>query len=83
MRKIFGIISEGICNFGDPDISGNVRLNVIDDIQIDLLAICRILPGGAAQKQFSEQQVEAIIAALQKQGVVTINGTKVSYSLPE
>ena len=34
------------------------------------------------QKQLSGQQVEAIIATLQKQGMVTINGTKVSYSLP-
>ena len=35
------------------------------------------------QKQLSEHQVEAIISSLQKQGVLTINGTKVSYSLPD
>ena len=35
------------------------------------------------QKQLSDQQVEAIITALQKQGVLSINGTKVGYSLPD
>ncbi len=35
------------------------------------------------QKQLSEQQVKAIITALTKQGVLDINGTKVSYSLPD
>ncbi len=35
------------------------------------------------QKQLSEQQVEAIITALKKQGVLDISGTKVSYSLPD
>ena len=34
------------------------------------------------QKQLSDQQVEAIITVLQKQGVLSINGTKVSYFLP-
>ena len=35
------------------------------------------------QKQLSEQQVESIITALKKQGVLDISGTKVSYSLPD
>lgn len=35
------------------------------------------------QKQLSDQQVEVIIATLEKQKVLTINGTKVSYSLPD
>lgn len=34
------------------------------------------------QKQISEQEVAALMTALQKQGVVTVNDTKVSYSLP-
>lgn len=39
--------------------------------------------GSMFQKQLSEQQVEAIITALKKQGVLDISGTKVSYSLPD
>lgn len=35
------------------------------------------------QKQLSEQQVDAIVATLEQQGVLSINGTKVSYSLPD
>jgi len=38
---------------------------------------------GIFQKQISDQEVASLIAALQKQGVVTVNATKVSYSLPE
>lgn len=38
---------------------------------------------GIFQKQISDQEVALLIAALQKQGVVTVNATKVSYSLPE
>lgn len=38
---------------------------------------------GIFQKQISDHEVASLIAALQKQGVVTVNATKVSYSLPE
>lgn len=38
---------------------------------------------GIFQKQISDQELASLIAALQKQGVVTVNATKVSYSLPE
>ena len=34
------------------------------------------------QKQLSEQEVTSLLNALEKQGVVTVNGTKVSYTLP-
>lgn len=37
---------------------------------------------GIFQKQLSEQDVAALLAALQKSGVVTVTATKVSYSLP-
>ena len=36
---------------------------------------------GIFQKQISDQDIASLIAILQKQGVVTVNGTKVSYSL--
>ncbi|NJL27361.1 MAG: hypothetical protein HC897_05440 [Thermoanaerobaculia bacterium] len=35
------------------------------------------------QKQLSEQEAAALIAQLQAKGWVTVNGTKVSYALPE
>lgn len=38
---------------------------------------------GIFQKQISDQDIASLIATLQKQGVVTVNGTKVSYSLPD
>lgn len=38
---------------------------------------------GIFQKQISDQDIASLIAILQKQGVVTVNGTKVSYSLPD
>ena len=38
---------------------------------------------GIFQKQISDQELASLIAALQKQWVVTVNATKVSYSLPE
>lgn len=38
---------------------------------------------GIFQKQISEQDIASLIATLQKQGVVSVNGTKVSYSLPD
>lgn len=38
---------------------------------------------GIFQKQISDQEVASLIAALQKLRVVTINDTKVSYSLPD
>lgn len=38
---------------------------------------------GIFQKQISDQEVASLIASLQKLGVVTINDTKVSYSLPD
>jgi hypothetical protein len=38
---------------------------------------------GIFQKQISDQEVASLIATLQKQGVVTVNVTKVSYSLPD
>lgn len=38
---------------------------------------------GIFQKQISDQDVASLIATLQKQGVVTVNGTKVTYSLPD
>lgn len=34
------------------------------------------------QKQLSEQDLAVLLAELQKTGIVTLNGTKVSYSLP-
>lgn len=34
------------------------------------------------QKQLSEQELQALLAELQKHGLVVINGTKVSYNLP-
>jgi hypothetical protein len=34
------------------------------------------------QKQLSEEELASLLAALEKQGVVIVNGTKVSYSLP-
>lgn len=37
---------------------------------------------GIFQKQLSEQDVAALLTALQKAGVVTVTATKVSYSLP-
>ncbi len=37
---------------------------------------------GIFQKQLSEQDVAALLTALQKAGVVTVSATKVSYSLP-
>lgn len=38
---------------------------------------------GIFQKQISDQEVASLIANLQKHGIVTVNGTKVSYSLPD
>lgn len=38
---------------------------------------------GIFQKQISDQDIASLIATLQKQGIVTVNGTKVSYSLPD
>lgn len=38
---------------------------------------------GIFQKQISEQDIASLIATLQKQGVVAVNGTKVTYSLPD
>lgn len=38
---------------------------------------------GIFQKQISDQDVASLIATLQKQGVVIVNGTKVTYSLPD
>ena len=35
------------------------------------------------QKQLSDQQVDAIITVLQKREVIAINGTRVTYSLPD
>jgi hypothetical protein len=34
------------------------------------------------QKQLSDQDVASLMAALQKHGIVTVTGTKVSYALP-
>lgn len=34
------------------------------------------------QKQLSEQEQSSLLSMLQKQGAVTVNGTKVGYSLP-
>jgi hypothetical protein len=34
------------------------------------------------QKQLSDQEVASLMAALQKHGIVTVTGTKVSYALP-